>query len=84
MSAIVPEPTRVKPLSVSAPNVIDGKLIENAPSDAALIQKYAEEQYDIYRAVEIPPGSAGDELYESLPSGSRYYDQQTGTYGTKP
>ena len=62
----------------------DGKLIENAPSDAALIQKYAEEQYDIYRAVEIPPGSAGDELYESLPSGSRYYDQQTGTYGTKP
>tara|TARA_R100000734_G_C3312018_1_gene102966 strand:- start:475 stop:1623 length:1149 start_codon:yes stop_codon:yes gene_type:complete len=62
----------------------DGNLIENAPSDAALIQKYAEEQYDIYRAVEIPPGSAGDELYESLPSGSRYYDQQTGTYGTKP
>jgi|TARA_R100000455_G_C6264377_1_gene119629 hypothetical protein len=62
----------------------DGNLIEGAPSDAALIQKYAEEQYDIYRAVEIPPGSAGDELYESLPSGSRYYDQQTGTYGTKP
>ena len=62
----------------------DGNLIEGAPSDAALIQKYAEDQYDIYRAVEIPPGSAGDELYESLPSGSRYYDQQTGTYGTKP
>jgi hypothetical protein len=62
----------------------DGLLIEGAPSDAALIQKYAEDQYDIYRAVEIPSGSAGDELYESLPSGSRYYDQQTGTYGTKP
>ena len=62
----------------------NGNLIENAPSEEALIQQYAENQYDTYRAVEIPPGSAGDELYESLPSGSRYYDQQTGTYGTKP
>ena len=52
--------------------------------DSQLAEAYAARQYDIYRAVEIPPGAAGDELFESLPSGTRYYDAQTGGYGTKP
>ena len=69
----------------------NGNLIENAPSEEALIQQYAENQYDTYRAVEIPPGAAGQELYDSLPSGTRIYDPTAinadgsrGGYATKP
>mgnify|MGYP003660518272 FL=1 len=70
--------------ALSDPYYKDGKRDPNAPSDSALAEAYAARQYDIYRAVEIPPGAAGDELFESLPSGTRYYDAQTGGYGTKP
>ena len=69
----------------------DGNLIENAPSEEALIDQYAQNLYDIYRAVEIPPGAAGQELYDSLPSGTRIYDPSAinadgsrGGYATKP
>ena len=70
--------------ALSDPYYKDGKRDPNAPSDSALAEAYANRQYDIYRAVEIPPGAAGDELFETLPSGTRYYDAQTGEYGTKP
>ena len=70
--------------ALSDPYYKDGKRIEGSPSDSQLAEAYAARQYDIYRAVEIPPGAAGDELFESLPSGTRYYDAQTGGYGTKP
>ena len=69
----------------------DGNLIENAPSEEALIDQYAQNLYDTYRAVEIPPGAAGQELYDSLPSGTRIYDPNAvntdgsrGGYATKP
>ena len=70
--------------ALSDPYYKDGKRIEGSPSDSQLAEAYAARQYDIYRAVEIPPGAAGDELFETLPSGTRYYDAQTGEYGTKP
>ncbi len=62
----------------------DGNLRENAPSEEALIDQYAENLYNTYRAVELPPGQAGADLLETLPSGTLFYDSQTGTYNTKP
>ncbi len=77
--------------ALSDPYYKDGKRDPNAPSDSALAEAYAARQYDIYRAVEIPPGAAGQELYDSLPSGTRIYDPNAinqdgskGGYATKP
>ena len=77
--------------ALSDPYYKDGKRDPNAPSDSALAEAYAARQYDIYRAVEIPPGAAGQELYDSLPSGTRIYDPNAinqdgskGGYAVKP
>ena len=77
--------------ALSDPYYKDGKRIEGSPSDSQLAEAYAARQYDIYRAVEIPPGAAGQELYDSLPSGTRIYDPNAinedgskGGYATKP
>jgi hypothetical protein len=61
----------------------DGNLIENAPSEEALIDQYAENLYNTYRAVELPPGQAGADLLETLPSGTMYYNPETGEYAYK-
>lgn len=61
----------------------DGNLIENAPSEQALINQYAENLYNIYRSVELPPGQAGADLLETLPSGTLYYSSETGKYAYK-
>ena len=77
--------------ALSDPYYKDNKRIEGSPSDSQLAEAYAARQYDIYRAVEIPPGAAGQELYDSLPSGTRIYDPNAinqdgskGGYATKP
>tara|TARA_R100001143_G_C3351133_1_gene129590 strand:+ start:736 stop:1803 length:1068 start_codon:yes stop_codon:yes gene_type:complete len=77
--------------ALSDPYYKDGKRDPNAPSDSTLAEAYAARQYDIYRAVEIPPGAAGQELYDSLPSGTRIYDPSAinedgtkGGYANKP
>ena len=77
--------------ALSDPYYKDGKRDPNAPSDSALAEAYAARQYDIYRAVEIHPGAAGQELYDSLPSGTRIYDPNAinedgskGGYAVKP
>ena len=49
-----------------------------------LIDNYIGKLYQSYNAVELPPGTAGDELYDSLPSGTRYFDSESGVYNTKP
>jgi hypothetical protein len=61
----------------------DGNLIENAPSEEALIDQYAENLYNTYRAVELPPGQAGADLLETLPGGTMYYNPETGEYAYK-
>ena len=77
--------------ALSDPYYKDGKRIEGSPSDSELAEAYAAKRYDIYRAVEIPPGAAGQELYDSLPSGTRIYDPSAinedgtkGGYANKP
>ena len=52
-------------------------------SDEEIIQQYAANQYAYYNATEIPPGQAGQELYDSLPSGTVYYTVEGG-FNTKP
>ena len=61
----------------------DGNLRENAPSEEALIDQYAENLYNTYRAVELPPGQAGADLLETLPGGTMYYNPETGEYAYK-
>ena len=53
-------------------------------SDAEIIQDVIDDMWRKGNAVELPSGAAGDELYESLPSGTYYLDVETGTYNTKP
>jgi hypothetical protein len=53
-------------------------------SDAQIIQDVIDDMWRKGNAVELPSGVAGEELYESLPSGTYYLDVETGTYNTKP
>ena len=63
----------------------DGRTLKpNAVPEKQLIDAYIGQLYQSYNAVELPPGAAGDELYESLPSGTRYFDSESGVYNTKP
>ena len=63
----------------------DGRTLKpNAVPEKQLIDGYIGQLYQSYNAVELPPGAAGDELYESLPSGTRYFDSESGVYNTKP
>jgi len=60
-----------------------GERINPKLSDEKIIQQYAANQYAYYNATEIPPGQAGQELYDSLPSGTVYYTVEGG-FNTKP
>ena len=63
----------------------DGRTLKPNPvPEKQLIDAYIGQLYQSYNAVELPPGAAGDELYESLPSGTRYFDSESGVYNTKP
>ena len=63
----------------------DGRTLKpNAVPEKQLIDNYIGKLYQSYNAVELPPGTAGDELYDSLPSGTRYFDSESGVYNTKP
>ena len=53
-------------------------------SDAQIIQGVVDDMWQKGNAVELTAGKAGEELYESLPSGTLYLDVETGTYNTKP
>ena len=53
-------------------------------SDAQIIQGVVDDMWRKGNATELPAGKAGEELYESLPSGTYYLDVETGTYNTKP
>ena len=70
--------------ALSDPYYKDGKRDPNAPTDMQLAEMFAQQQYNTYRAVELPPGAAGQELLDSLPSGTLTYDSQTGLYNEKP
>ena len=60
-----------------------GERLNPKLSDEEIIQNYAANQYAYYNATEIPPGQAGQELYDSLPSGTVYYTVEGG-FNTKP
>ena len=63
----------------------DGRTLKPNPvPEKQLIDNYIGQLYQSYNAVELPPGTAGDELYDSLPSGTRYFDSESGVYNTKP
>ena len=63
----------------------DGRTLKkNAVPEKQLIDAYIGQLYQSYNAVELPSGAAGDELYDSLPSGTRYFDSESGVYNTKP
>jgi len=70
--------------ALSDPYYKDNKRDPNAPTDMQLAEMFAQQQYNTYRAVELPPGAAGQELLDSLPSGTLTYDSQTGLYNEKP
>ena len=53
-------------------------------SDGQILQSVIDDMWRRGNAVELPSGAVGDELYESLPSGTYYLDVETGTYNTKP
>ena len=63
----------------------DGRTLKkDAVPEKQLIDAYIGQLYQSYNAVELPSGAAGDELYDSLPSGTRYFDSESGVYNTKP
>ena len=63
----------------------DGRTLKkNAVPEKQLIDAYIGQLYQSYNSVELPSGAAGAELYDSLPSGTRYFSAEDGIYNTKP
>jgi len=63
----------------------DGRtLVDNPVPVERLYNEYINDSYNSYNAVEIPKGQAGQELIETLPSGTRFYDLETGKFGRIP
>ena len=63
----------------------DGRTLKkNAVPEKQLIDAYIGQLYQSYNSVELPAGAAGAELYDSLPSGTRYFSAEDGIYNTKP
>ena len=79
---ITSDPNLLASITASNYNAAGERLNPNL-SDEEIIQQYAANQYAYYNATEIPPGQAGQELYDSLPSGTVYYTVEGG-FNTKP
>ena len=63
----------------------DGRTLVDEPVPVEkLYEQYINDSYNAYNAVEIPKGQAGQELIETLPSGTRFYDLETGRFGRIP
>mgnify|MGYP003655024953 CR=1 FL=1 len=63
----------------------DGRTLVDKPTPVEkLYERYINDSYNAYNSVEIPKGQAGQELIQSLPSGTRFYDLETGKFGRIP
>jgi hypothetical protein len=63
----------------------DGRTLVDEPVPVeTLYERYINDSYNSYNAVEIPKGQAGQELIQTLPSGTRFYDLETGKFGRIP
>ena len=63
----------------------DGRTLVDKPVPVErLYEQYINDSYNAYNAVEIPRGQAGQELIQTLPSGTRFYDLETGKFGRIP
>ena len=63
----------------------DGRTLVDEPVPVEkLYEQYINDSYNAYNSVEIPKGQAGQELIQSLPSGTRFYDLETGKFGRIP
>ena len=63
----------------------DGRTLVDKPTPVeTLYERYINDSYNAYNSVEIPKGQAGQELIQSLPSGTRFYDLETGKFGRIP